>query len=151
MKFCSEGLRCMQRIQRKPQGQRKGKRSKVEGKSTESFLKYIDEKCLYPHVTKLVLLWLGSPETVKAALKKSIVTYHTDNTNRQRSEYWQVLWRRLHRFSMSNMKISFDHRNNFSMAWSESSEWVKNNYLVYGLHSNYHIIWRRVEVMNYGF
>lgn len=64
---------------------------KLEGeKSAESFLKYIYEKCPHPDVTRQVLLRLGSPESVKAALKKAIVAYHPDS-NRQQSEDWQVL------------------------------------------------------------
>jgi len=59
-------------------------------KSAESFLKYIYEKCPHPDVTKQLLLTLGSPENVKAALKKAIVAYHPDS-NRQQSEDWQVL------------------------------------------------------------
>lgn len=60
------------------------------GKSAESLLKYIYEKCPHPDVTKQVLLPFGSPENVKAALKKAIVAYHPDS-NRQQSEDWQVL------------------------------------------------------------
>jgi len=59
-------------------------------KSAESFLKYIYEKCPHPDVTKQLLLTLGSPENVKAALKKAIVAYHPDS-NRQQSQDWQVL------------------------------------------------------------
>lgn len=64
---------------------------KSEGdKSAQSFLKYIYEKYPHPDVTKQLLLPLGSPETVKAALKKAIVVYHPDS-NLQQSEDWQVL------------------------------------------------------------